>query len=32
MQTAIFIARAVGNVALVILCIGAFWAVLVVTP
>jgi hypothetical protein len=32
METALFIARAIGNVALILMAVGTFWLVLVVTP
>jgi hypothetical protein len=32
METTLFIARAIGNAALVLMAVGTFWLVLVVTP
>lgn len=32
METARIIARTIGNLALLLLCLAAFWAALVVTP
>lgn len=32
METARTIARTIGNLALLLLCLGTFWSVLVITP